>query len=218
MSASSSSKIKKASASKRQRRDDDPNDEDYAPNQSDLAAESSAAEDSDESMEGAHGSDDDEVIDVQSMNLPGRRWTAESYAKSRSVNQFHQARDTPMLFFQTQVQQDVFFGHMLRKTVFSHQTIDLAYMNNQAVMIDLVARFESMGLTDFLQHRCDWNETIIRQFYATVEIDLDEENLWWMTRKRIYYATFAQFAAANQLNYEFLTDHESVNIDLNYEP
>ena len=81
-----------------------------------------------------------------------------------------------MLFFHTQVQQDVFFGHMLRKTVFSHQTIDLAYMNNQAVMIDLVARFESMGLTDFLQHRCDWNETIIRQFYAIVEIDLIEEN------------------------------------------
>ena len=59
--------------SKRQTRYDDLNDEDYAPNQSDLAAESSAAEDSDEPMEGAHGSDDDEVIDVQSMNQPGRR-------------------------------------------------------------------------------------------------------------------------------------------------
>ena len=115
VSASSSSKIKKASASKRQRRDDDPNDEDYAPNQSDLATESSAAEDSDESMEGAHGSDDDEVIDVQSMNLPGRRWTAESYANARSVNQLHQDRDTNVLFFKTQVQQDVFFGHMLNK-------------------------------------------------------------------------------------------------------
>jgi len=39
-----------------------------------------------------------------------------------------------------------------------------------------------------------------------------------MTGKRIYYATFAQFAAANQLNYEFLTDNESVNIDMDYEP
>ena len=149
MSASSSSKIKKASASKRQRRDDDPNDEDYAPNQSDLVAESSATKDSDESMKGAHGSDDDEVIDVQSMNLPGRRWTAESYANARSINQLHQDRDTKVLFFKTQVQQDVFFGHMLKKTVFSHQTIDLAYMSNQAVMADLVPRFESMGLNNF---------------------------------------------------------------------
>jgi len=56
-------------------------------------------------MEGAHGSDDDEVIDVQSMNLPSRRWTAESYANARSVNQLHQDRDTNVLFFKTQVQQ-----------------------------------------------------------------------------------------------------------------
>ena len=71
--SAATSKLTKANASKRQRRYDDLNDEDYAPNQSDLAAESSAAEDSDESMEGAHGSDDDEVIDVQSMNQLGRR-------------------------------------------------------------------------------------------------------------------------------------------------
>ena len=127
--SSATLKIKKASVSKRQRRDDDPNDADYDPDLSELAAESSATG-SDESMEGAHGSDDDEVIDVQSMHLPGRCWTAESYANARSVNQLHQDRDTNVLFFKTQVQQDVFFGHMLKKTVFSHQTIDLAYMSN----------------------------------------------------------------------------------------
>ena len=56
----------------------------------------------------------------------------------------------------------------------------------------------------FLQHRCDWNETVIRQFYATLEINMVEEKIWWKTRKRVYYATFAQFATANQLDYEFL--------------
>jgi hypothetical protein len=100
------------------------------------------------------------------------------------VNQFHQERDTNVLFFNIQVQQDVFFGHMVKKTVFSHQTIDLAYMSNHAVIADLVARFETMGLTNFLQHRCGWNETIIRQFCATLEIDLDDEKLWWKTRKK----------------------------------
>ena len=59
------------------------------------------------------------------------------------MNQFHQERDTNVLFFNIQVQQDVFFGHMLKKTVFNHQTIDLAYISNQAVMADLVPRFES---------------------------------------------------------------------------
>ena len=124
--SSATSNIKKASASKRQRRDDDPNDEDYAPNQSDIAAEFSAAEDSDESMEGAHGSDDDEVIDVHSMNLPGRRWTAESYANARSVNQFHQDRDNMCYSSILRYNKMSFFGHMIKKTVFSHQTIDLS--------------------------------------------------------------------------------------------
>ena len=85
-------------------------------------------------------------------------------------------------------------------------------MSNQAIMADLVPRFESMGLTNFFQHRCDWNETIICQFYATLEIDLVEEKFWWNTGKRTYYATFAQFAAANELDYEFITAEDSANI------
>jgi hypothetical protein len=87
-------------------------------------------------------------------------------------------------------------------------------MSNQAVMADLVPRFESMGLTNFFQHRCYWNETIICQFYATLEIDLVEEKIWWNTGKRTYYATFAQFAAENELDYEFITAEDSANIVL----
>ena len=101
---------------------------------------------------------------------------------------------------------------MVKKTIFKHQTIDLAYMSSHPVMVGLVARFADMGLSDFFSHRCDWNETIIRQLYATLKIDMIEETLVWMTGKRIYNATFAEFAAANQLNYEFLKDEQSVNI------
>ena len=39
-----------------------------------------------------------------------------------------------------------------------------------------------------------------------------DERLYWMTGKKIYFATFADFAATNQLNYEFLRDEQSVNI------
>ena len=45
-------------------------------------------------------------------------------------------------------------------------------------MTELVDRFETMGLTNFLQHRCDWNETVVRQFYATLEINMEKEKLW----------------------------------------
>ena len=71
-----------------------------------------------------------------------------------------------------------------------------------------------MGLANFLHHRCDWNETVIHQFYATLEISMVEEKIWWKTGKRTYYATFAQFAAVNELDYDFITNEQSINIVL----
>ena len=55
---------------------------------------------------------------------------------------------------------------------------------------------------------------MIRQFYATLEINMVEEKIWWMTGKRTCYATFAQFAAANQLNNDFITSEQNVNVVL----
>jgi hypothetical protein len=81
-------------------------------------------------------------------------------------------------------------------------------------MSDLVDRFEQIGLANFLQHRCDWNETVIRQFYATLEIDMVEATFKWSNGKRTYFATFAQFAAANQLDYDFITSEQSMNVVL----
>ena len=43
---------------------------------------------------------------------------------------------------------------------------------------------------------------------------MEEEKIWWKTGMRIYYATFAQFAAANQLDYDFITNEQSMNIVL----
>ena len=94
------------------------------------------------------------------------------------MNQLNVPRDTNILYFRTEIQIDAFFGHMVKKTVFKHQTIDLAYMRSQLVMTELVDRFETMGLANFLQHRCDWNETVIRQFYATLEISMEEKRIW----------------------------------------
>jgi hypothetical protein len=44
----------------------------------------------------------------------------------------------------------------------------------------------------------------IRQFYATYEMDFDAKNIKWMTEKGEYKATFAEFGAANYLDYDFL--------------
>ena len=41
-----------------------------------------------------------------------------------------------------------------------------------------------------------------------------EEKFWWKTGKRTYYATFAQFTAANELDYDSITSEQSVNVVL----
>ena len=38
--------------------------------------------------------------------------------------------------------------------------------------------------------------------------------IWWTTGKRTYYASFAQFAAVNQLDYDFITNEQNINIVL----
>jgi hypothetical protein len=70
-----------------------------------------------------------------------------------------------------------------------------------------------------LQFTCDWNETIIIQFYATAEIDWDEESTTWMTTTRKYTATFAEFATAYHINFEtsesgeYVWDSAPISVD-----
>jgi len=143
------SKIKKVVTSKRQR---DGDDEDYAPNPSDMVAASSVGGVGDESSEEDAEGEEDDVTDLMGLDFPSRQWTAESYANAKSVNQLNVPWDTNILYFKTEVQQDAYFGHLVKKIVFKHQTIDLAYIRSQPVMSALVDRFEHMDLANFLQH------------------------------------------------------------------
>jgi hypothetical protein len=70
----------------------------------------------------------------------------------------------------------------------------------------VATKLENLGLKPFLEHMCDWNDTIIRQFYAIYEMDFDANNIKWMTGKSEYEATFAEFAAANYLDYAYFSD------------
>ena len=101
--------------SKRQRDSDDSDDVDYAPNVSEMAAASSVGDVGDESSEEDTEGVDNDVTDLMGLDLPSRQWTAESYANARAVDQFSLPRDTNILFFKTEVQKDVYFGHLIRK-------------------------------------------------------------------------------------------------------
>jgi hypothetical protein len=67
--------------------------------------------------------------------------------------------------------------------------VDFPYLESKEVLAGVATKLENLGLNPFLEHRCDWNDTLIRQFYATYEMDFDEETIKWMTGKREFEAT-----------------------------
>jgi hypothetical protein len=91
-----------------------------------------------------------------------------------------------------------------------HHVIDWTFMLGQSVMEDLIPKFETCGLYQFMGQRIDLSEMAVKQFLATTEIDIEEESITWMTGFKRYSATFADFAAASGLNYGII----SAGIDL----
>jgi hypothetical protein len=59
-----------------------------------------------------------------------------------------------------------------------------------------MAKFHHIGLLKFTQFTCDWNDTAIRQFYATMDINWVDEHITWITSTRKFTASFAKFGAA----------------------
>jgi hypothetical protein len=53
--------------------------------------------------------------------------------------------------------------------------------------------------------RTDFNELTVKQFLATAEINIDDQLIVWMTGFKRYVATFAEFAAANRLDYALIS-------------
>jgi hypothetical protein len=199
--ATSKKKSKDVGTSKRRRKDDtseeeeepdNPNDNDF-----DLADESASAsfmvEEEDINQGGGNNAD---IIDVINYTVP-RRQTQKEFAIVRNANAYNQPRDTYNLYFRTTVQDRAFFSSLMDCTVFTHLRVDFGYLESKPILAGVATKLSNLGLKPFLEHRCDWNDTIIRQFYATYEMDFDAKNINWMTKKSEYEATFAEFAAAN---------------------
>jgi len=47
-----------------------------------------------------------------------------------------------------------------------------------------------MGLHKVMEFSYNWNESPISQFYATLEVNMEDELLTWMTGKKIFTASF----------------------------
>ena len=120
------------------------------------------------------------------------------YSFKRVVNQYGLPRDTNVQFFHTQLQVDVFYGHLVDTNLHKHQTIDWNYMQDETVMEGLILMFQDCGLYAFMGQRAYLCEMVIKQFFTIIEIDTDEKAIVWMICHRRYDATFANFASAKK--------------------
>ena len=68
-----------------------------------------------------------------------------------------------------------------------------------------------MGLRKVMELRHNWNEFIIHQFYATLEVDIEDEHLMWMTGKKSFAASFQDFASLIGLDYAKMKTRKTVS-------
>jgi hypothetical protein len=164
--ATSKKKSKDVGTSKRSRKDDtsekeeepdNPNDSDFDP--ADEAASASFMVDEDEINQG--GGNNADIIDVINYTPPRRQWTQREFAIARNDNAYNQPRDTHNLYFHTTVQEQAFISSLMECTIFAHQRVDFDYLESKPILAGVETKLENLGLKPFLQHRCDWNETII---------------------------------------------------------
>jgi hypothetical protein len=144
--------------------EDSPHDESYVPSQSEVVSSYAS---------GSHNIDMEDVdmeFDPHTYHGPIKKWTGDSYQKARMVCDYEQEEDSLTPQFWTKVQHDAFYGHLGNKYVFARKSIDWDCLDKYASTHPLKAKFQHIGLLKFTQFTCDWNEIIIRQFYATVEV------------------------------------------------
>ena len=67
-----------------------------------------------------------------------------------------------------------------------------------------------MGLRKVMGFRHNWNGSVIHQFYATLEVDMEDECLTWMTGKKSFVASFQDFASLIGLDYEEMKTGKSI--------
>ena len=73
-------------------------------------------------------------------------------------------------------------------------------------MEGLIAKFQACGLYAFMGQRTDFSELAVKQFLSTREINIEDQLIAQMIGFKIYVATFAEFAKANNLDYDVISN------------
>jgi hypothetical protein len=77
------------------------------------------------------------------------------------------------------------------------QWVNWTYLEKHLQMAPMVEMFRVMGWRRAICLKQNWNEAVIRQFYATLEVRMDKERLFWMTGTMLHSFQCPALAVAN---------------------
>jgi hypothetical protein len=64
-------------------------------------------------------------------------------------------------------------------------------MSQQVSLQGLLSKVEGAGLKNIMRFCHNWNEGVVQQFYATLEVNHEKETIKWMIGKGKFRASFA---------------------------
>jgi hypothetical protein len=80
-------------------------------------------------------------IDTPGWTFEKRRFSRIEHSTRRTMNQYSLPSDTNIQFFHTQLQFDVFWGHLINTNFHKHQVINWNYMHSETMMEGLIPKF-----------------------------------------------------------------------------
>lgn len=130
------------------------------------------------------------MVEAEEQHINLRLISSDEYAILHHPNQFAMPRNSLDPRFHTVFQQDVFnqlYDH--HRQFASHKYVDWAHLNSLDCFSGAYNLFFVVGLRDIVALRCNYNEDMIKQFYAIVYVSQDFESMTWMTGNEKVEAT-----------------------------
>lgn len=125
--------------------------------------------------------------------------------------QFHKDSDSPSKYFHTDQQFKMYRGGLDKRPMYKkHRHVVWDYLENFPQLRSVVHALDAMGLKHMIQLGQDWDDDVIRQFYATLEVRMKQEKLTWMTGTSVLKASFSDLAQACRVDYQAMKQGKDV--------
>ena len=198
--------------------------EDYAQSDEEVEANvEGASEEASRDDDSGSGEDEDEGSDDMhidpSIQFVVNMRNPSQYTILRHHDQFLRPRDTPDPRFHTAFQKSVYEQVYAGKAFAEHKWISWRDINETPEFEGLQDLFKTVGIDRIVTLKQDYNEDLIRQFYATVWVAGDYSEMKWMSDTLQCSISRRQFRRLLNIRLDFGDDlheehtHNSLSID-----